>query len=261
MKIAVVTGASSGMGREFVREIEKNESLDEIWVIARRRERLEELQASVQTPLRVLPLDLTETSSIVQYKELLEKEKPQVHILVNGSGCGKFGHFSDIPLEAYDRMIDLNAKALIRMTYVTLPFMQAGAMIYNIDSLSSFQPVPYINVYGATKALVLSFSRALGAELKDKKIRVMAVCPGWVDTEFFSHAVVDDTVTYYNRIFQPQDVAKRAVRDMKKGKDLSILGASVRAQVFFTKLLPHKLVMRIWMNQQKKHKNEDKIKH
>ncbi|MDD6033137.1 MAG: SDR family NAD(P)-dependent oxidoreductase, partial [Oscillospiraceae bacterium] len=123
--------------------------------------------------------------------------------------------------------------------------------VYQICSLSSFQPVPYIGVYGATKAFVLSFSRALNAELASRGVRVMAVCPGWVATEFFDRAVSDDSVTYYNRIYQPQDVVRTALRDMARGKDVSIHGLAVKAQVLAVKLLPHRLVMRIWMKQQK----------
>ena len=80
----------------------------------------------------------------------------------------------------------------------------------------------------------------------------MAVCPGWVRTEFFDHAVTDDTITYYNKYFDPDEVVTRALRDMKKGKDVSVCGLSVRMQVRATKLLPHKLVMKIWCRQQKK---------
>lgn len=259
MKIAVITGASSGMGQEFAKKITAEESFDEVWIIARRLDRLEALSEILPVKVRPLALDLSKKESIMHYKELLEHESPDVAVLVNGSGFGKFGSFESIPLEEYENMIDLNAKSLVSMTYVTLPFMHEGARIYNIDSLSSFQPVPYINVYGATKALVLSFSRALNAELKERKIRVMAVCPGWVNTEFFKRAVHDDTITYFNKIFEPDEVAESALKDMKKGKDVSVLGFSVRAQVLATKLLPHKLVMKIWLNQQKKRKNTDKI--
>lgn len=252
MKIAVITGASSGMGREFVLQLSREKQFDEIWVIARRTERLESLREEIKTPIRPLSLDLTKDESIDAYRALLEKEKPEVSVLVNASGIGKFGTFSDMKLEDMNRMIDLNCKAYVAMTYVTLPYLTAGSEVYQLDSLSSFQPVPYICVYGATKAFVLSFSRALNVELKKRGIRMMAVCPGWVKTEFFDHAVTDDTITYYNKFFTPEQVITRALRDMKRGKDVSICGFSVRAQVFFTKLLPHKLVMRIWCKQQKK---------
>ena len=173
-------------------------------------------------------------------------------ILVNGSGFGRFGAFEDISLEDQLSMIDLNDKALVAMTYLTLPYMKAGGQIYQIDSLSSFQPVPYINVYAATKAFVLSFSRSLNVELKKRGIRVLAVCPGWVRTEFFDRAATDDTITYYNRYFDADEVVTRALRDMKKGKDVSVCGFSIRAQVLLTKLLPHRIVMKIWCMQQKK---------
>lgn len=259
MKIAVITGASSGMGQEFAKAVAEKESFDEIWVIARRLDRLKALADMLPCPVRPISLDLSKKESIREYQALLEEEMPEVTVLVNGSGFGKFGGFSTIALEEYENMIDLNAKALVAMTYVTLPFMKAGGRIYNIDSLSSFQPVPYINVYGATKALVLSFSRALNVELKERGIRVIAVCPGWVNTEFFKRAVHDDTIRYFNKIYEPRDVALRALRDMEKGKDLSILGLPVRLQVFATKLLPHRLVMKIWLSQQKKEKNSHKI--
>ncbi len=253
MKIAVITGASSGMGKEFVLQISRTEPLDEIWVIARRTDRLEALQAEIpNVKIRPISLDLTKKESIDSYQNLLETEKPNVAILVNASGFGKFGTFTDMDLDAMMNMIDLNDKAYVAMTYVTLPYMTEGGEIYQLDSLSSFQPVPYIGVYGATKAFVLSFSRALNVELKKRKIKVMAVCPGWVKTEFFDHAVYDDTIVYYNKFFTAEQVITRALRDMKKGKDVSVCGASIRAQVFFTKLLPHKLVMKIWCKQQKK---------
>ncbi len=252
MKIAVITGASSGMGREFVLQLSREKQFDEIWVIARRTDRLESLQGEVSTKIRPISLDLTREESIAEYQALLEKEKPVVDVLVNASGVGRFGTFSEMELDTLYRMIDLNTKAYVGMTYATLPYLTKGSEVYQLDSLSSFQPVPYICVYGATKAFVLSFSRALNVELKRRGIRMMAVCPGWVKTEFFDHAVKDDTITYYNKFFTPEQVITRALKDMKRGRDVSICGFSVRAQVFFTKLLPHKLVMKIWCKQQKK---------
>lgn len=252
MKIAVITGASSGMGREFVLQISREKKLDEIWVIARRTERLNALRNEVSVPVRPLSLDLTKEESIQEYRRLLEEEKPEVEVLVNASGFGKFGAFSEMDLNTLNQMIDLNCKAYVEMTHTTLPYLHEGSEVYQLDSLSSFQPVPYICIYGATKSFVLSFSRALNVELKTRGIHMMAVCPGWVKTEFFDHAVTDDTITYYNKFFTPEQVITRALRDMKKGKDVSVCGFSIRAQVLLTKLLPHRLVMKIWCKQQKK---------
>ena len=252
MKIAVITGASSGMGRDFVIELDKREEFDEIWVIARREEKLLELKNEVRAPLRAIPLDLTKKESFDEYKALLDEVKPDIAVLVNASGYGKFAAFTDLSLEDQLGMIDLNDKALISMTYLSLPYMKEGGRIYQVDSLSSFQPVPYIAVYGATKAFVLSFSRALNVELKKRGIKVMAVCPGWVRTEFFDRAVTDNTITYYNKYYDSDEVVERALSDMKKGRDVSVCGFSTRMQVRLTKLLPHRLVMKIWCKQQKK---------
>lgn len=252
MKIAVVTGASSGIGWEFVKQLDQSEQLDQIWVIARRRERLEELAREVRTPLRPIALDLTEAESFYIYKQMLEKEKPQVCVLVNNSGFGLFGPFTERSLEQQLKIIDLNDKALVSMTYLTLPYMQKGDRVFNVASSSSFQPVPYQAIYGSSKAFVLSFSRALNMELKPRGIRVMAVCPHWCRTEFFNTAVTDDTIVYYNFFNKPDDVVRTALRNMKRGKDVSLCGFKIKQQRLLVKLLPHSLVMKVWCKQQKK---------
>ena len=252
MKISVITGASSGMGRDFVKMIDKIEDCEEIWVIARRAERLAEIKS--ETGKRIVPieLDLSHEESFETYAKLLEDAGADVVALVNAAGFGKFGNFEDIPLKEQMNMIDLNCKALMAVTYITLEYMKEGSRVYQLGSLSSFQPVPYITTYGATKAFVLSFSRALNKELEKRKIKMIAVCPGWVKTEFFNRAVSDDTIKYYNKFFTSDEVVTRAIYDMYRGRDVSICGPTIRAQVLLTKLLPHKLVMKIWCKQQKK---------
>ena len=252
MKIAVITGASSGIGWEFVKGIDQSELLDEIWVIARRRERLEEVARTVKTKVRPIALDLTAPESFETYKQMLEEEKPEIRVLVNNSGFGVFGAFTERPLEQQLKIIDLNDKALVSMTYLSLPYMRKGGMIYNIASSSAFQPVPYQAIYGASKAFVFSFSRALNMELKPRGIRVMAVCPHWCKTEFFDTAVTDDTIVYYNFFNTPEEVVSTAIRNMKKGRDVSLAGIRIKLQRLEVKLLPHWLVMRVWCKQQKK---------
>lgn len=252
MKISVVTGASSGMGRDFVKMLDKIENCEEIWVIARRADRLAELTS--ETGKRIVPieLDLSLEESYDKYAEMLKAADADVVALVNAAGFGKFGDFEGIPLKEQMNMIDLNCKALMAVTYITLEYMKEGSRVYQLGSLSSFQPVPYITTYGATKAFVLSFTRALNVELKKRGIKCIAICPGWVKTEFFDRAVKDDTIKYYNKFFTSEEVVTRAVYDMYRGKDVSVCGASIRGQVLLTKLLPHKLVMKIWCKQQKK---------
>jgi short-subunit dehydrogenase len=227
-----------------------------MWLIARREDRLRELSDELAgeygIKCAILPLDLSQASSVELYTEKLSSENPDIRYLVNAAGFGRFALSTDVPLDISLRMADLNAKTLMSFCFTSIPYMNKGSNIINMGSLSSFQPVPYINVYGATKAFVLSFSRALNVELRPRGISVTCVCPGWVKTEFFDHAVSDNgAVTYYNKLWTSEAVVVKAMKDVAKGKDLSILGFGVRAQVLAIKLLPHRIVMRIWMKQQK----------
>ena len=252
MKIAVITGASSGMGREFVYALDRDEEFDELWVIARREQRLLELKDKCRAKIRPIVLDLQTRESFALYRQLLEQEKPEIAVLVNAAGFGLFGAFMDMDMDRQLDIIDLNSRALTAMCYMSVPYMKKGSRIYNMGSMSSWQPVPYINVYGASKAYVLNFSRALGVELKDRGIKVMAVCPGWITTEFFDHAIHDDTISYFNRYYPPEQVIEKAMKDMKKGKNASVLGFPERVQVLLVKLLPVGFVMKTWCRQQGK---------
>jgi len=262
MKIAVVTGASSGMGKEFVLQLSQYVDVEQIWVIARRENALQQLQQEVSVPIRVVSLDLCNLESYEAYKSLLAQEQPEVKLLVNAAGFGKFGNFQNIPLEEDCRMIDLNCRALVAMTRLTLPYMKAGSHILQLDSLSAFQPVPYIATYGATKSFVLSYTRAIAQEVKPQGIRVMAMNPGWVKTEFFNHALQTNgnEVQYYNHLYEAQDVVATGLKDLyRTKKDYSVHGFPIRNQVRLVKLLPHSIVMKVWMNQQKKPKNNKNL--
>ena len=259
MSIAIVTGASSGMGREFVRQLTDYVQVDEIWAVARRAEALEALKAEVSVPVKPVVLDLLREESFHAVRQLLEEEKPDVKLLVNAAGFGKFGAYHKVSLEDDCRMIDLNCKALLMMTRLCLPYMGPGSHILQLDSLSAFQPVPYITTYGATKAFVLSYSRSMNRELKSRGIRVMAMNPGWVKTEFFNHAFQtngEGEVQYFDRLYEAKDVVRTGLRDLYRNrKDYSVHGLPVKLQVLAVKIVPHRIVMNIWQNQQKKAKN------
>jgi short-subunit dehydrogenase len=263
MNIAIVTGASSGMGREFVLQLDAYVNVDEIWVIARRQAALESLKEECRLPIRPITLDLLNSESFSQYEALLAQEKPNVKLLVNAAGFGKFGDFRKISAEDDCRMLDLNCKALVMMTRLTLPYMQSGSHILQLDSLSAFQPVPYITTYGATKSFVLSYSRGISRELKKDGIRVMAMNPGWVKTEFFNHALQtngENEVQYYNHLYEAKDVVATGLHDLyKTRKEYSVHGLPIRNQVRLVKLLPHSIVMDVWVKQQKKPKNNNNL--
>ena len=250
MRIAVVTGASSGIGRELFLAADREERFDEIWVIARRAERLEELKEKSRNPVRVLPLDLSREEELEKYGALLEDEKPEIALLVNAAGCGVFGPYAEKELDMLLASARLNALALTAMCHMSLPFMKRGARIVNMGSNSAWQPVPYQAVYGASKSYVLSLSRALWRELRPKGIHVMCVCPGWIKTEFQQHAQHDEYIRYVDRWYGPEEVAAQAMKDLRKKKVVSILGHPVRRQVRLVKFLPVKLVMDIWCRQQ-----------
>ncbi len=254
-KIAVITGASSGIGREFVRTLSSHGQYDELWAIARDTTRLEQLRSETPIPVVPISLDLSRPESVTTYASMLAGHKPDVSILINCSGYGKFESTQNISLEDNLGMIDLNCRALTAMTYVTLPYMSCGGEIIEIASVAAFQPIPYINVYGASKAYVLSFTRALSRELRPKGIHVMAVCPFWTKTAFFDRAVKknsDTIVKKYTAMYTPEQIVSAAWKAIKHPKkDYCIPGFKAKMQVFGVKVLPHKWVMGIWMRQQK----------
>lgn len=253
MKTVIVTGASSGIGREFAEVLGNLSGVEEVWLIARRRDRLEELTSTIKARVVPFPLDLSLFSSLEKYRMALADRNPEVVALVNAAGYGQFGEFENLSLLDQLGMVDVNVSALTAVTYLTLPYMERGGEIYQLGSRAAFQPVPYLGVYGATKSYVKSFSRSLNVELAHRGIRVIAVCPGWVRTEFFDRAAQQpDVIQYYDRFYSVSQVVSQAIRDMKRGKDVSVCGFWVRLQRILVKLLPHRLAMKIWCWQQKK---------
>lgn len=259
--IAIITGASSGMGREFVRQLDGQ--YEEIWGIGLGKEALDKVAQETKSKFIGMDLDLTKEESFNIITKKLEEEKPNVKFLVNCSGFGKFGRYDEIDVKDSANMVDLNCKALLQMTEYVLPYMSEGGRIVEIASVAGFQPIPYMAVYGASKAFVVSYSRALNQELKSRKIKVTCVCPFWTKTAFFDRAkdtkAKNEVVTYYAAMYKPERVVKKAIKDSKKGKELSICGFIARSQVRLVNLLPKKLVMATWIGQQKlkkKYKNK-----
>ena len=247
--IALVTGASSGMGKEFVREISKKyKRLDEIWVIARRKDRLRELKKEiVGTRVRMLPLDLTKEESFERLTKVLAKEQPDVRILVNASGYGISGPFEFQTEEDASGMVRLNCEALTRVTYLVLPYLRRGSFIYQIASSAGFAPQPGFTVYAATKAYVKSFSIALRQELSWREIKVTAVCPGPVKTEFFDRAYEQEEMKFYKKFVMadPKKVVRKAIRDARKNKAVSVYGMTMKVTRIICKLLPGRWIAKI----------------
>ena len=245
-KIAIVTGASSGMGREMVYLLaDRFAALEEIWVIARRRDRLEELVGNVPVSLRILPLDLMNEEDLGALSVLLKREEPNVKILVNGAGYGKTGAVGTIRQDLSTGMVRLNDEALVAVTEMVLPYISRNSRIIEFASAAAFMPQPGFAVYAASKAFVLSYSRALSAELKKRNIYVTAVCPGPVETEFFGIALNGGKLAPIKKLTMadPKKVAKKALTDSMKGKRMSVYGPWMKAFYVLCKIVPAEVLM------------------
>ncbi|MBQ2769218.1 MAG: SDR family NAD(P)-dependent oxidoreductase [Clostridia bacterium] len=253
--IAIVTGASSGIGKEFFLSLlKKDEPLDEIWVVARSEENLKALQPLSPLPLRIFALDLSKTESTAVLIAALQAENPCVKYLICASGFGRFSAVEDDKTAVLENMIDLNCRSIVSVTKSVCPYLKKGSLVILIASVAAFQPIPYIATYGASKAFVLSYGRAFNRELRKKRgARCLCVCPFWTKTAFFDRAKSEDTIVKkYAVMYEPKQIVTRAWKDAKKkNRDVSVFGLYTRGQRLLVKLLPHRLVMRIWLRQQK----------
>lgn len=247
-KIAIVTGASSGIGKEFVLQLDRLcPHVDEIWVIARRTGKLFELEKQAKHAVIVCPADLTKDDDLKKIQQLLEKEQPRISVLVNAAGFGVHGTVEKAEYDSLLGMIDLNCRALTAMTKICLPFMAKGGRMIQIASSAAFVAQPKFAVYAAGKAYVLSFSRALHEELKDRGISVTAVCPGPVDTEFFRHDDCDIEKTFYKRMImaKAKHVVRLALKDAAARRTVSVYGWSIKAFRLLAKVVPHRILLGI----------------
>ena len=251
--IAIVTGASSGIGKEFFLSL-LDKNLDEIWVVARREKELLALQNLTEIPLRVFALDLSKENAVEPVKTALNGDEHTVKYLICASGFGRFSATKDDESAVLENMVDLNCRSIVSMTHAVYPYLTKDSLVMLVASVASFQPIPYVATYGASKAFVLSYGRALNVELKkDKGARVLCVCPFWTKTAFFDRAESNERIVKkYVAMYTPSQIVKRAWKDAKKKrKDVSVYGGKAKFQALLVKLLPHKLVMCVWCRQQK----------
>ena len=254
-RIAILTGATGGLGKEFLRQI-INEEIDEVWVIARNEQKLIALREEYGEKVVVVPLDLSDLEAIRKIEKKLKEHIPHVEYLINNAGLAKMGNYEDFSIEEIDKTINVNCKAPVMLSKVCIPYMGKGSRILNISSASAFQPNPYINLYAASKAFERSYSRALNVELKGTGITSVAVCPGWIDTEMLQKEINGKKVRFPGLV-TTERVVGQAIKDAKRGKDMSVCSLYVKCQHVNVKLMPQKWVMKIWMAGIGKYLKED----
>ncbi len=246
MAIAVITGASTGIGREFA-QIFAGHGYDLV-LVARSAQALEDLASGIRDKsgrnVRVLTLDLSEVDAPPKLWAALSDVAPDLEILVNNAGFGLTGFFSELDADKQMEMVHLNIGALTHLSRFFLPAMIARrkGYILNVASTAAFQPGPLMAVYFASKAYVVSFSEALHNEVRDKGVVVTTLCPGPTKTEFQSRAGMDASKLFSGpNVMDARTVAGIGFKAMMDGKSLVVAGRLNALTVFLTRFAPRQL--------------------
>ncbi len=249
MKIAVITGASSGLGREYAFSVVRNRpEIDELWLIARREDKLRQTAEQISKRVRIFAIDITDSERLCEYTAALKEEKPEISLLINNAGFGRLGDFDMLSAEDNGGMVRLNCEALTVMTALSLPFMSEGGEIINTCSIAAFAPNTRMAVYCSTKAYVLSLSKALRSELKPRGINVLAACPGPMDTEFLPVAGIapgsSKTFDTLPRV-RPEVMAQKSLEASARKKGVYTNLLFYKFYRVLAKILPHGIVMKM----------------
>jgi short-subunit dehydrogenase len=244
---ALITGASGGIGECFARSLAPRGY--DLVLAARSKDKLElladELQKKNQIRVTPISVDLSLHEGVATLVNELRKGGIEVTLLVNNAGFGARGRFWELSLERQAEMIRLNIQALVELTYLLLPDMiskRTGAII-NVSSTASFQPVPYTTTYAATKAFVTSFSEALAEELKPYGVRVVTLCPGGTETNFFAAGQYGMS-TMLGGLQSPQEVVDAALKGLDRGSGLVVPRLLNKLMVASERLVPRSLVIK-----------------
>jgi hypothetical protein len=243
---ALVTGASSGIGEVFARQLAEGGA--DLVLAARSQDKLEalaqELEARFGTSVEVLACDLSEPGAGAALAARLAEREVRIDVLINAAGFGLFGQVHEVGPVQTSQQVRLNVDALTELTCALLPQMRArnrGAIV-NVASTAAFQPLPYMAVYGATKAYVLSFTEALWAETRGTEVRVTALCPGATDTLFFDTASEHASI---GRRMAPAEVVAAAFSALERRHCSVIPGLRNRLLAGTPRLAPRQTVVRI----------------
>jgi short-subunit dehydrogenase len=247
--VALVTGASSGIGAEFTRALAARG--DDLVIVARDASRLDALARRLAkehgVDVEVLSADLTSKKGRAVVEARLESAEPAVDLLVNSAGMGTYGKFAELPRDGEAREIRLNVLAVVQLSHAALPGLveRGRGGIINVSSLAGHQPTPLNATYGATKAFVTSFTQALHEELRGTGVKVMALCPGFTRTEFQERAGLDSGSVPSFLWQTPEPVVAAALRAFEQGRAVCIPGALNQAGAAFSSAMPAALTRRI----------------
>lgn len=261
MSLAIITGASSGIGAEFAQALKNKMGVDEFWFVARRKERMEELGESLGVKYKVIVADLSLREGIEAVREQLVTENPKVDYLINCAGFGNFGSFDQISEDEVERMIDVNVKSTVLITHMTVPYMGRGSRIVTMGSGSCFTPLPYFNVYSSGKVFVLHYTKSLNYELKKYGIRATCFCPGWVETEFLGKATAAKNVTRppisaMKPLLNCKKEVEGCLKSIKRGRTMHVTNWYTKLQHLLFKIVPDPILTRLWLGMLEHPKSE-----
>ncbi len=247
MNIALITGASSGIGQEYVKQLAKEKDIDEFWLIARRKERLEELQSCTAKKIVPLALDLSKEESYEVIQKELATRNPNITYLICAAGLGKVGAISENHLSDIENMLQINIVSSVRITRMALDYMHEGSHILEIGSIVGFQPMPYFGIYGASKAFMQSYTKSLHEELLQSGIKVTLVCPYWVkDTEFISKAkVIGERYNHYPLATTKEKVVRNSLKANRKNKIVCTPDAVSKIDQVVSKIVPNSIYIKL----------------
>lgn len=246
---ALVTGASSGIGVAFARELAARRT--DLVLVARNAERLEKLSVELRDAhgvgVDVLAADLTTDAGRELACHRLRDDREPIDLLINNAGIGTSGAFGDIPCEREVQLVTTNVVAVVQLAHAAVAAMKPRRRggVLNVSSLSGFQPYPFGATYGASKAFVNSFSKALHTELAAHGVKVLALCPGFTRTGFQSAAGISRTPIPRRLWLEPEDVAREGLAALQAGKAIRVVGTAFRTWAMLTKLIPDPVVRRV----------------
>jgi uncharacterized protein len=251
MTTALITGASGGIGKAYAEELATRNN--NLVLVARSGDKLHqlasELQAKHNIQVDVIVKDLTEAGSTVDVFNYTQERGIKVDTLINNAGFGDYGDFAERDGERQMQMIQLNVLALVDLTHKYLPLMrqQRSGAVINVSSIAGFQAIPYMSVYAASKAFVLSFSESIWAENRQFGIRVLCVCPGPIDTNFFTEAKFPPSIAAKNtQVTKVETVVRDTFQALERGESVVVSGGFTSHLIpKLSRLIPRKTLVSV----------------